>query len=144
MPLRELADEILRLSEHRASTPVLVTPSYLSFRQRFFLELVRTLANKTDRSIRIDWYRRMPGYFSFIGDSLASLRVSRDNRALARLMSQHCGNVGPSVGSAAKIQIAATIARPGGAERDLVVGLCDHRLELPPWTTPIRLGSKPK
>jgi len=135
MPLQSLADEIIRLSEQRTSTPVLVTSSYLSLRQRFLLELVGALANRTPRSLRIDWYRRIPGYFSLIGDRLALAQTARNNRALDSLMSGHEPKP--------VIQITASIGRPGGAGRDLVIGLCDENLELPPWTTPIRLGGTP-
>jgi hypothetical protein len=132
MPLHELADEIIRLSQRHVSTPVLVTPSYLSLRQRFFIELVGTLAEMSHRSIRIDWYRGVPGLFSLMGHRVASLRVNRINRALDSKRP-------PS----AAIQITASIARPNGDRQDLVVGLCDQRLELPAWTTPIRLGGSP-
>ena len=84
MPLRPLADEILRLSERYNSTPVLVTPSYLSLRQQFFVELVGTLFKKTNRSVRIDWYRGMPTLFSLVGDRIAAVHAARMNRALDR------------------------------------------------------------
>jgi hypothetical protein len=135
MPLQEIADEIIRLSQHRGSTPVLVTPSYLSLRRRFFLELIETLAGKSAQSIRIDWYRPMPGLFTFIGDRIASARAARINRSLEAVMAGR--------ESTASIQITASIARPGGRHRKLVIGLCDHRLQLPTWTTKIRLGGSP-
>ena len=135
MPLRQLADEIIRLSERHRSTPVLVTPNYLSLRTRFFLELVGTLVEKTDRSIRIDWYRGMPSLFSLVGDRIASAHAARMNRALDSLMSGR--------GATANIQITGLIARPAGVERDLVIGVCDQHLALPTWTTPIRLAASP-
>lgn len=135
MPLRQLADEIIRLSERYRSTPVLVTPTYLSLRKRFFLELVGTLVEETDRSIRIDWYRGIPSLFSLVGDQIASAHAASMNRTLASLMSGH--------EATAKIQITGLIARPGGMERDLVIGLCDQQLALPTWATPIRLGTSP-
>jgi hypothetical protein len=135
MPLEELADEIIRLSEHCASTPVLVTPSYLSLRLPFFAELAGALADKTGRPIRIDWCRPMPNCFSLIGDSFASARAARVNRALRSRLSGRR--------STAALQLTSSIARPGGVRRDLVVGLCDHRVSLPPWTTAIRLGGTP-
>jgi hypothetical protein len=135
MPLRQLADEIIRLSERYRSTPVLVTPSYLSLRKRFFLELVGTLAEITDRPIRIDWYRGMPSLFSLVGDRIASAHAASMNRALASLTSGR--------GATADLQITGLIARPSEVERELVIGLCDQRLALPTWTTPIRLGTSP-
>ena len=135
MPLDQLADEIIRLSQRNASTPVLVTPHYLSLRQQFFLELVGALVEKTSRSIRFDWYRDMPGLFGLVSHRIALARASRINRVLKSCLSQR--------ELTAAIQITASITRPGGLHRDLSIGLCDQRLELPSWTTPIRLGSSP-
>lgn len=135
MPLQQLADEIIRLSEQHAVTPVLVTPRYLSLREPFFLELVGTLADKTPRSIRIDWYRVIPGVLGLIGHRVAVARAARINRKLSSLMSQR--------DATAMVQVTASIARPGGIRRDLSIGLCDQRLELPTWTAPIRLGGSP-
>ena len=134
MPLRQLADEILRLGR-QGSTPVLVTPSYLSLRHRFFVELATTLAAKTDRSIRIDWCRGVPSLFSLVGDRIASLDASRLNRALSKGMASD--NV------LARIEITSSIARPGASDQNLVIGLCDQQLSLPAWTTSIRLGPTP-
>ena len=146
MPLTQLAEEIIRVSQWDHSTPVLVTPSYLSLRRQFFVELVKSISAKTNRRIRIDWQRRLPGYFTLIGDAWASWEVRWHNRALAAL----------SRGSAttASIQITASIARPKRVEQDvdqgrdtdqdLVVGLSAPHLELPPWATPIRLGGSPR
>jgi hypothetical protein len=137
MPLRPLADEIVHLSHRNVSTPVLVTPSYLSLRKRFFLELVGSLAEISQRSIRIDWYRGVPGLFSLIGHRVASARSARINRALSSN-----GRASNRRASAA-IQVTASISRPSRDRRELVIGLCDQRLELPAWTTPIRLGASP-
>ncbi len=135
MPLRQLADEIIRLSERHRSTPVLVTPDYLSLRTRFFLELVAALVEKTDRPIRIDWCRGIPSMFSLVGDQIARAHAARMNRALESLMSGR--------EATASVQITGLIARAGGVERDLVVGVCDQHLILPTWTTPIRLAASP-
>jgi hypothetical protein len=135
MPLQEIADEIIRLSQRRGSTPVLVTPNYISLRPRFFLELVDTLACKSDQSIRIDWYRPMPGLFTLVGDRIARARAGHINRSLDAIMAGRP--------LSASIQITASIARPGGPNRNLVIGLCDHRLILPTWTTRIYLGGAP-
>ena len=135
MPLHELAEEIIRLSEWHHSTPVLVTPPYLSLRRPFFVELVSAIAERTQRPIRIDWHRRMPGEFSLGREFFAKRRVAACNRTLAKL--------GDDRGIRAKVQITVTIARPAPIEKELVVGLSNGELELPPWTTPIRLGGSP-
>lgn len=130
MPLKQLVDEIIQVSQRQASTPVLVTPHYLSLRNRFFVELVGELARDSDRSIRIDWCRGVPGPLSLIPHRIAMLRASGINRALSR---RHP--------SAAEIQVTASIGRPNGDRDNLVLGICDARVELPAWTTPIRLGA---
>lgn len=134
MPLHQLADEIVRLNEQHRSTPVLVTPRYLSLRKSFFVDLVVTLFEKTGRSIRIDWCRGMPSPFSLVGDRIASVRAARMNRALASLT---------SIGATARFQINGLVARPSGVGGDLVIGICDQQLTLPGWATPIRLGASP-
>ena len=135
MPLRHLADEIIRLSERHGSTPVLVTPHYLSLRDAILPGIGRCAAEKTDRSIRIDWCRGIPSLFSLVGDQIARAHAARMNRALGSLMSGRAAT--------ANIQITGLIARPGGVERGLVIGVCDQHLTLPTWTTPIRLAASP-
>ncbi|MGI9470164.1 MAG: hypothetical protein ACR2NZ_01440 [Rubripirellula sp.] len=135
MPLDSIVTEILQLSERRASTPVLVTPAYLSFRGDFFLELVTAVGRQSSRRVRLDWYRGMPGPMTILADRVASRRVNRINRQLS------AQSADPA--ESAYMQITAAIGRPGGSKRDLVIGLADARLELPGWTTPIRLGATP-
>jgi len=136
MPLESIVTEILRQTERRGATPVLVTPSYLSFRSEFFLELVSVIESHTRRRVRLDWYRGMPGPLTLIADRAAKFRVQRINQQLKHRSSKRDGF--------AYMQITAAIGRPGGPQRDLVVGLADAKLELPGWTTPIRLGASPE
>jgi hypothetical protein len=170
MPLQQIAHQILTLADRRASTPVLVTPPYLSFRKQFFVELTREIANHTERDLRVDWYRGLPGVRTILTDQLASWHVKSVNRLLRRVSAgkakqptQGLGNQQPmdslvlpeSTGyqnpasdrrptarpQIATIQITAAIARPGGKSRDLVIGLSDVRQRLPDWTTAIWLGT---
>ena len=136
MPLQQLADEIIRLSQQHQLTPVLITPRHLSLRLPFFVELSDCLASRTSRSIRIDWLRPVPSAWSLIADRLASRRAHRANRLLLSSMSDQSGP--------AKIQLTVSIARPLGKRGDLAVGLADDRLKLPTWAAPIRLGGSPK
>lgn len=124
--LRELAEQIVRLSDAHGSTPVLVLPTYLSLRQPFYESLARELADQTDRPIRFDWCRTHQGFTAAIGNRVAQWRAARVSRTLRRVAD-------------AAVVLTASIARPGGRHRDLVIGLCDDRLPLPPWTTPIRI-----
>ncbi len=170
MPLQQIAYQIITLADKRGSTPVLVTPPYLSFRKQFFVELSRELAAHTDRDLRIDWYRNLPGVRTIISDQLAAWHVKSVNRLLERMsiakanqLARPASNTlsdkrmvpaettaaspqahnqdGSDRTQTATVQITAAIARPGGKTRDLVVGLSDVRQCLPEWTTAIRLGA---
>jgi hypothetical protein len=131
-PLDWLAQTVVRLSDQRASTPVLVTPRYLSLRKPFFIELVRTLSQLSNRPIRVDWYRRVPSVISLGSDAAARLWLSGINRTIA--------SIAPPDQPIGMMQITATISRPGGIFRDLVVGWCDDQLPLPAWATAIHLS----
>ncbi len=124
--VRELAATVLTLSHEQGSTPVLVLPVYLSLRDPFFVALARELARTTDRSIRFDWCRPSIGIASSFTNRVARYRCSRLTKGLAKFAD-------------ACMVVTATIGRPGGQNRDLVVGLCDENLELPSWTTAIRI-----
>jgi len=170
MPLQQIAHQIITLADRRASTPVLVTPPYLSFRQQFYVELTQELSRHTERNVRIDWYRGLPGLRSLISDQLAAWQVKSINRRLRRecdrastgahASPKAAGQSHSSVqigapllppattpqqagGPKAAVQITASIARPGGKTRDLVIGLADMRQKLPDWTTAIWLGTSP-
>ncbi len=134
-PLQPIAKEIIRLSDERALTPVIVTPRYLSLRDVFLVELSRALMAQSDRSVRIDWCRRVPKASSLISDHLARLQARAINRKLKQTAK------GPQV--EATLQITASIARPGGAHRQLVIGWCCEDFELPSWTIPIHLSGEP-
>jgi hypothetical protein len=133
--LQPIAREIVRLSEQRALTPVIVTPRYLSLRPIFLLELSGALAAHTDRVIRIDWCRRVPTAWSLIGDYLARQQARAINRELWQRWKHREKGV--------TLQITASIARPGGAQRQLVIGWCSDDFRLPSWTIPIRLSGEP-
>lgn len=174
MPLQQIAHQIITLADRRASTPVLVTPPYLSFRQQFFVELSLEISTHTDRRIRIDWYRGLPSLRTIISDQMAAWHVKSVNRMLKKrppiqadaesglaldlnagskeIHPSYSGSsdarhaetktgakVGPN--AIATVQITASIARPGGKNRDLVIGLSDARQKLPNWTTAIWLGT---
>lgn len=173
MPLQQIAHQILTLADRRASTPVLVTPPYLSFRKQFFVELSREIANHTERDVRVDWYRGLPGVRTILTDQIASWHVKSVNRLLRRVSAGKDAQPNQELGShpqtdslvlpestvypnpasnrrpaarpqIATVQITAAIARPGGKSRDLVIGLSDVRQRLPDWTTAIWLGTSAK
>ncbi|MGI9446002.1 MAG: hypothetical protein ACR2N1_26280 [Rubripirellula sp.] len=170
MPLQQIAHQIITLADRRASTPVLVTPPYLSFRRQFFVELSRELATHTDRDLRIDWYRNLPGVRTLVSDQIAAWHVKSVNRLLDRMTAAKAKKLRKAAilsvseelnaesdstvtrqsarhqqtaedTQIATVQITAAIARPGGKNRDLVIGLSDVRQKLPDWTTAIWLGT---
>ncbi len=149
--LRGLAETIVRLSDEHGSTPVIVMPRHLSLRTPFFVELAKELgqrlsgsqatekldneANANDKSgvdlerqIRFDWCLTPQRLFASTRAKLAKFQSARLTMHLAQ-------------STGATVEVTASIARPGGQRRDLVVGLCDDALELPPWTTAIRIHS---
>lgn len=130
MPLQSLAESIIVLNEKRGATPVIVTPRFLSLRREFFLRLIESLGEVTSRPVRFDWYRSPPGLMGKLDHHLACRKTKRMNRDFER-MTDYPNQV--------SIQMTATVSRPGGAYRELVVGVSDERLELPPWAAAIRL-----
>ena len=125
-PLGELAEQILRLSDEHGSTPVLVLPVHLTLRRPFYESLARELSRHTDRPIRFDWCHADAGWTAWITRRLAQWHATHLTQALRQAAN-------------AALVLTASIARPGGPRRDLVIGVCDERLPLPPWTTPIRI-----
>ena len=134
--LDDLAVEIVRLCEQQASTPVLVTPSYLSLRPAFFVELARQLAKHSQRPVRIDWCRPARRLFAPVADQVDRWRVRRVNRALVSA-------AGSQPADWARLVLTAAVGRQGGVHRDLVVGWCSNHGDLPAWATPILLAGQP-
>ena len=170
MPLQHIANQILTLADRHASTPVLVTPPYLSFRKNFFVELSRELATHTDRDLRIEWYRNLPGVRTIFSDQFAAWHVKSVNRLLRRMhptqtqpphelaprsilkqalaafesrvtLPAASSKPMPAATRSCTLQITAAITRPGGKNRDLVVGISDIHQKLPDWATAIWLGT---
>ena len=135
-PLAELAQTIVRLSDHHGSTPVLVTPGYLSLQPPFFAALASEICGRTGRSVRFDWHRRGGGPAAVLADWWAQWNVARINRTL-RAVALADGAEPPM---RCEIALTATIGRPGGIHRHLVIGWCDEGSELPGWVTPIQLS----
>ena len=135
--LDDLAVEIVRLCEQQASTPVLVTPAYLSLRPAFFVELAQQLIKRSQRPVRIDWCRPTRRLFAPVADHMDRWQLRRINRALTA-----AGKTEPSL--SACLVLTAAVGRQGGIHRDLVVGWCGEQDELPAWATPILLAGQPQ
>ncbi len=144
MSLERLADEIIRIANTGRSTPVIVTPSYLSFRPLFFSQFTTLLASRTDRPVRIDWQRGDSFWNRGIGSAIGDRIAGRKAGKITRMMDQ--------IRPGTSIQVTESIGRPsrqtgiesGGSESsELVIGLCHTGQPLPAWATPIKLGDRP-
>ncbi len=132
MSLDLLAEEVVRLSATGQTTPVLVTPTYLSFRPLFYHQLVVAVAKLTDRPVRVDWLRTGSGVSSLIANAFAKREAARITRRLQR-----------ETGGKHSIELSSSIGRPvdGRAGRSpIVLGLCRQGESLPSWATTIPLS----
>lgn len=130
-PLRQLTGQFVKIHRRAATTPVLVTPTYLSLRPPFFVALAAEIREFCRLPIRFDWCREIPGVFQFAGHVLVNRQAGQINRALA--------NDSQLIDIDAAMQITATIGRPS-ADRFLI-GISTDQIELPPWTTAVRLAT---
>lgn len=138
--LGRLASEMLRVHDWAGSTPVILVPRQFVLRPPFFAALAGALLARTSRRIRFDWCRPDTDLLSRLGDLSVRLQVARLNRLLLRIAEPRCtADTDPRQRPLARVEISATIGRPGGSRRDLVIGVCAEGRELPPWTTPIYL-----
>ena len=135
MPLRQLADHIIRISESHTATPALVTPAYLSLRAEFYLELVDTMSALTAATIQVDWCRQSTGLTGLASDGWARWQVRSINRAFSR---RHSFAREAVLASFASLQLTSSITRPGGPQ--VIVGICDERLERSPLADANSLG----
>jgi hypothetical protein len=133
MPLQQLARQIVKINKRATATPVLVTPSFLSLQPPFFAALAVELAGFQRCSIRFDWYREIPGTLDLGGYWLDRRKASQVNRVLR-------GDSRRS-GIDAAIQLTATIGRPAKSASHFLVGISTDELDLPAWTTAVRLGT---
>ena len=133
--LKPIAIEMVRLCDQRALTPVIVTPTYLSLKPIFLVELCDAVLEHADRAVRIDWCRPVPSVWTLLSDQFARVEARAINRRLGRLSKQRGRDI--------RLQITASIARPGGANRQLVIGWCGDEFKLPPWAAAIQLSGEP-
>jgi hypothetical protein len=133
MPLQQLARQIVKINKRATATPVLVTPSFLSLQPPFFAALAVELAGFQRCAVRFDWYREIPGALHLGGYWLDRRKASQVNRVLR-------GDSRLSDIDAA-IQLTATIGRPAKSASHFLVGISTDELDLPAWTTAVRLGT---
>ncbi|MGB7324161.1 MAG: hypothetical protein WBD31_04780 [Rubripirellula sp.] len=150
MSLDLLAGEIVRLSKLGRTTPVLVTPTYLSFRPMFFQQFVEAVSKRTDRPVRVDWLRTGQGIASVISDAMAKREAAKITRLLQRnTATSHSVELSSSIGrpvpqSSGSGKNASGMTAIGGSNRTpIVIGLCHTGESLPTWATAIPLGESP-
>lgn len=142
MPLRPLVEQIVRVSEEGIGTPVLVIPAYLSLRKPFYVQLASDLIQATDRIVRIDLLTHGGGSLrSIVSDTWMRSSVRSVNHALTRLES---GDQAKSRIMDASVQVTASLGRTMAGIGPLVVGVASAEIELPHWSYPIWICSKPE
>jgi hypothetical protein len=136
MSLAALAQQITTIAARGETTPVVVTPTYLSLRSRFVAGLACELIRQDAvRSVQIDW---CCGHRRTLHRHWLRRQAKRSRSLLGQSMLEARGSC--DVHRQASIAITSVIARPPAEQGKLVVGLCNDQLELPRWTTAIRLG----
>ncbi|TWU47721.1 hypothetical protein [Rubripirellula reticaptiva] len=150
MSLDVLAGEIVRLSTLGRTTPVLVTPTYLSFRPMFFRHFVEAVSRQTDRPVRVDWLRTGQGIASVISDVMAKREAAKITRLLRRNTStKHSVELSSSIGRPLQGQSDSGKKQKGKTavgeshQTPIVIGLCHTGEILPTWATAIPLGESP-
>ncbi|TWT76527.1 hypothetical protein CA13_70220 [Planctomycetes bacterium CA13] len=147
MSLRRLAVELIRMSRHESTTPVLVTPVEITLRADFYAALAKDIASEGGCGTRFDLVSPVGGFLQAARNILASWNVRRINRTL-----RQCNAKGLPV----ELALTANIARPASIDnfassdqndaqsvRPIVVGICHGLADLPKWTSPIHLTGSP-
>lgn len=130
--LDTLASVMAELSQHRGLTPVMVTPLSITPEPIFFRQLASTLHGIVCREIRFDWFRQVPRGIPLLNDLWAMRLSRRVNRELTRYRTS-------AVAGESSLQITPMLARPGGRNRQFVVGWADETQKLPNWAAAIHL-----
>lgn len=133
--MEQLVQQIARISARENSTPVLVTPPYLTLRSPFYIAMAVGLTERKANPVRFDWNRCMSGAFSLAGDWVARWQAARINRALTK--------ASRPLGNTAAVQITAAIGRPTNLSERWLVGISSADQPLPVWTTPVYLITSP-
>ncbi|TWU33801.1 hypothetical protein Poly41_47990 [Novipirellula artificiosorum] len=135
---------MIRIGQDTATTPVLVTPSFLSFRANFYVALASQFAEHRIRSVRFDLASPVGGFWQTLKNGCLAWRVHRYNRILARAGSQWHARL---VQTATIGRTARSGMNPSGsaqhADAPWIIGVSPETLALPAWTTPIRLAGSP-
>ncbi len=144
--LLPLAELVCRLEQQRGLTPVLVCPTRVVLADAFYVGLCEAVIAESGRAVRLDL---LPGHLlAPFGNRFADLVPRRPNAAwlpvplAARLakstrrLSIH--RLTKQLPDQASLEATATVARPNGRLRDLVIGLAGPTDQIPSFAEPVR------
>ena len=126
--LRPLAAQLVDMADRRGITPVLTLEPGLSLAPEFFGCLADTLASQVDRQIRFDLVVS------------AERWIGGPRRWLALREAARLSTVMPA---SASVSVGATVGRPGGQGRPLVIGIAKDKIELPIWAQRVAVRTRP-
>lgn len=145
-PLAPLAELICRLEQQRCLTPVLVCPPQVVLADAFYVRLCQAAIEESGRNVRLDllpnhwlaplgdWWK--PHHAGSTATAWLPVAVAgpliRPTRKLA------INRLAKQLPPQASIEATATVARPSGQLRDLVIGLAGAADQLPSFAEPVR------
>ena len=145
--LEPMARLLCDIESRRGMTPVLVIDHALVLADEFYVNLCRTLVAQADRAVRLDLlpgHRLAPRWAGvetlvqwsggpWLPPAAASAIFSPMRKNFLRRLARQLPD-------RARIEATAAVARPGGALRELVVGLAGPGDELPAFAQEIAVG----
>lgn len=145
--LAPMAQLLCDIENRRGMTPVLVIDHVLVLADEFYVNLCRTLVAQADRAVRLDLlpgHRLAPRWSGietlarwtggpWLPPPVASAIFSPMRRNFLRRLARQLPD-------RARIEATAAVARPGGALRELVIGLAGPGDELPAFAQEIAVG----
>ena len=148
--LEPLVQALCELESQRGVTPVLVVDPRLVLHDEFYISLCRQLIQRTGRQVRLDLlpdhrFACARGGAGFWGSLLSTpwLPAPLSSTILTPLRKLSVRRVASRLPAEARLESTVAVSRPGGALRELVVGLAGPRDELPRFAQEIILGVEP-
>jgi hypothetical protein len=141
--LEPLANIVCQLELQRGMTPVLVSDPRIVLADAFYVELCKAVSEKSGRPVRLDF---LPGHqLAWSGTPRAAsvcgpwLPASIASMIFSPLRSRFLKRLGKKLPVRSRLEATVAVARPGGALRELVIGLAGPKDELPKFARPISL-----
>lgn len=145
--LGPMARLLCDIESRRGMTPVLVIDHALVLADEFYVNLCHTLVARTDRAVRLDLlpgHRLAPRWAGI--ETLSRwaggpwLPPSAASAIFSPMRKNFLKRLARQLPARARIEATAAVARPGGALRELVVGLAGPGDELPAFAQEIAVG----